>query len=128
MNKSSEEIDEMIKKALSQEEARFYEELDEQDLSAQFLGLYKGKLKWITLYATIMQLAMTVVMFYCIYQFFMVDTVKELVFWGFCGLFMGFSVSMIKVFHWMQMNKNSIVREIKRIELQMSVRGLESGI
>lgn len=121
MNKSNEEIDEIIKKALSQEEAQFYEDLDEQNLPEQLLGLYKGKLKWITLYATLMQLALTGLAAYCAYQFFTVETVKEMVTWGVSGLFLALSVSMIKLFHWMQMNKNSIVREIKRIELQISM-------
>ncbi|MCR9250698.1 MAG: hypothetical protein NXI20_09740 [bacterium] len=121
MNKSNEEIDEIIKKALSQEEAQFYEDLDEQNLPEQLLGLYKGKLKWITLYATLMQLALTGLAGYCAYQFFTVETVKEMVTWGVSGLFLALSVSMIKLFHWMQMNKNSIVREIKRIELQISM-------
>ena len=121
MNKSNEEIDLMIKEALSKEEAQFYEQLDEEPIQQQFLGLYKGRMKYWAMLTTFMQLVFTGLFFYCAYMFFTVETNKEMIIWGISGLYIALSICMIKLFHWMQMNKNSILREIKKIELHLSV-------
>ena len=47
MKNKTEEIDKLIKETLSQEEAKFYNELDEQGLLGSVNDLFKGKLKWI---------------------------------------------------------------------------------
>ncbi len=122
MKRKHDDIDEMIRQALSKEDARFYEELEEESLPEMWLGLYKGKMKWIRIYATFIQIALTICMFYCVYNFLNVDSTKEMILWGVGGLLLVHMVSMLKLYHWMQMDKNSIIREIKRIELQMSMR------
>ncbi len=121
MRKTNEDIDYIIKKALSEEDAQFYDKLDEQNLPEMWMSIYKGKMKWITIYATFIQIVLTVIAFYVGYQFFSVDTVKDMVFWGVIFLFLIHAVSMLKLYHWNQMDKNSIKREIKRLELQVSL-------
>ena len=57
---------------------------------------------------------------YCIVQFFEVETTKELLKWGFGSIMFVLGVSMLKVFTWMQMDKNALLREMKRLELQIA--------
>ena len=44
-----EDIDKLIKETLTQEEAKFYEELEEQNVFEMVGGLFQGKNKWIML-------------------------------------------------------------------------------
>ena len=57
---------------------------------------------------------------YAFIQFFNATETFELIKWTvaiFVGLMM---MSMLKLFSWMQMNKNALMREIKRLELLIS--------
>ena len=124
MKNNTEEIDQLIKDTLTQEEAKFYDSLDEQNLFGMFLGLFKGKNAWILVIMNIMIFVFLGLFVYSCIQFFNVETTDELIKWGFgCSLFM-FTVTILKVYAWMQMDKNAILREMKRLELQvMSLSG-----
>jgi len=120
MNNHTEEIDKLIKETLTQEEAKFYDELEEQNVFQMLGGLFQGKNRWIMFLMNIMTIVFFVAFIYCIVQFFNSETNKELLKWGFGGLIFLFGMSMLKVFAWMQMDKNAILRAIKRLELQVS--------
>ena len=47
MKTNMEDIDKLIKETLTQEEAKFYDELDEQNVLEMLGGLFKGKNSWI---------------------------------------------------------------------------------
>ena len=57
---------------------------------------------------------------YCLVQFFSVEATKDLLKWGLGGIVFLLGVSMLKIFAWMQMDKNALLREIKRLEIQIS--------
>jgi cytochrome c biogenesis protein CcdA len=120
MKNNIEDIDKLIKETLTKEEAKFYDELDEQNVLEMILGLFKGKNKWIMFVMNFMVLVFFGLFIYCTIQFFNTDVTNELIKWGIGGLVFLFGVSMLKVFAWMQMDKNAILREMKRLELQVS--------
>jgi len=120
MKTNMEDIDTLIKETLNQEEAKFYDELDEQNILQMVLGLFRGKNKWIMFLMNFMTLVFFVLFIYCVIQFFETDVQKEYIKWGIGSLVFLFGVSMLKVFAWMQMDKNALLREMKRLELQVS--------
>ena len=120
MKTHKEDIDKLIKETLTQEEAKFYDSLDEQNILQMILGLFKGKNKWIMFLMNVMTLVFFGLFIYCIVQFFETDVQKDYIKWGIGSLVFLFGVSMLKVFAWMQMDKNAILREMKRLELQIS--------
>ncbi len=120
MSKDFEKIDELIKEALTQEEAKFYDKLDEQGLFHKMKGVFMGKLGWLVAIMNIMHLLVFGVFVYCCIQFFEVEEVNMLIKWGFGCMACLVAMSMMKMFTWMQMDKNSIIRELKRLELQVS--------
>ena len=126
MSHSKEEIDEIIKSALTKEEASFYDELEEQSLLEMVLGTYQGKMKWpliISVFFILIIFALTV---YCLVQFLNVESTRDMIIWG-AGMFGGMmAVSFMKLFHWMEMNKNTILREMKRLEFQIGVLASKS--
>ena len=120
MKTNTDDIDKLIKETLTEEEAKFYDELDEQNVFQMVMGLFKGKNKWIMFMMNIMTLVFFGLFVYCTIQFFDTEVTNELIKWGIGGLVFLFGVSMLKVFAWMQMDKNALLREMKRLELQIS--------
>ncbi len=120
MKNNIKDIDQIIKETLTQEEAKFYNELDEQNVFEMVLGLFKGKNKWIMFVMNIMTLIFFGLFVYCTVQFFKTDITNEMLKWGIGSLVFMLGVSMLKIFAWMQMDKNAILREMKRLELQVS--------
>lgn len=120
MKTNMEDIDKLIKETLSQEEAKFYDELDEQNVIQMVFGIFSGKNKWVIILMNIMTLVFFGLFVYCTVNFFNTNETNELIKWGIGGLVFLIGVSMLKVFAWMQMDKNAILREMKRLELQVS--------
>lgn len=114
-----EDIDKLIKETLSKEEAKFYDELEEQNVFQMVGGLFEGKNKWIMFLMNIMTLVFFGLFIYCVVQFFESEETKELIKWATGSLIFLLGVSMLKVFAWMQMDKKALIREIKRLEIQI---------
>lgn len=121
--KTTNNIDELIKTALSDEEKRFYDQLEEQNLFEMVGDLFTGKLKWIMVLMNIVMVAFFVLLVYCVVQFLSTDDPATMIKWAAGGFLCLMAVTMLKLFAWMQINKNVLLREIKRLELQLSVIG-----
>ena len=120
MKNNIEDIDKLIKETLTEEESKFYDELEEQNVLQMVYGLFKGKNKWIMVMMNVMTLIFFGLFIYCLVQFFSVEATKDLLKWGLGGIVFLLGVSMLKIFAWMQMDKNALLREIKRLELIFS--------
>lgn len=120
MKTKMEDIDHLIKETLNEEEAKFYDSLEEQNVLGMIGGLFKGKNKWILILMNIMTLIFFGLFIYCTVHFFEATETNQLIKWGIGGLVFLIGLSMLKIFAWMQMDKNALLREIKRLELQVS--------
>ena len=120
MKTEIEKIDSIIKEALTQEESKFYNELEEQNIFQMLSGLFQGKMKWFIVVINIVSIVAFGLFTYCTIQFFNTEITNELIKWGISATFCMLIISMLKIFVWNQMDKNSIKRELKRIELQIS--------
>ena len=120
MKTNMEEIDELIKETLTEQEAKFYEELDEQNIFQMIFGVFRGKNSWINILMSIVQVIWFVLFIYCAIQFFNTDETNELIKWGIFGSLSLMASSMLKFYTWLQMDKKALIREIKRLELQVS--------
>ena len=120
MENKMKDIDQLIKETLTQEEAKFYDDLDEQNLLEMLGGLFNTKHRWLIILMNLVTVIAFGFLIYCVIQFLNTDNTNELIKWfagaSLCTLFMG----MTKLFAWMQMDKNAVLREIKRLELQVS--------
>lgn len=120
MNKKTEKIDELIKETLSKEEAAFYDDLEEHNLIGKIGEVYRGKLGWLAAIMNVVHLLMFMAFIYCIVRFFNTDSTNELIKWASAGFLSMIAMGMLKLFVWLQMDKNDILRELKRLELQIS--------
>ncbi|WP_406683976.1 hypothetical protein N1F78_14980 [Seonamhaeicola sp. MEBiC1930] len=120
MKNNMEDIDKLIKETLTQEEAKFYDELEEQNIFQMLGGLFRGKNSWLALIMNLMVAIAFGLMIYCIIQTFDADKTNDLILWISGVLLCFLYISMIKIYMWMQMHRNALTREIKRLELQVS--------
>lgn len=128
MKNNMEDIDILIKETLSKEEAAFYDSLEEQGLFDMVFGLFKGKNAWFLIVTNIMILLFLALFVYCCVHFIGAETTEGMIKWGWGSSVSLLGLSMLKVYAWMQMDKNAILREMKRLELQvMSLAGKVEG-
>ena len=119
MKDNMEEIDKLIKETLNKEEAKFYDNLDEQNVFQMFTGLFQGKNKWLIYVMNVMTIIFFVSFVYCLVMFFGTDQTNDLIKWGIGGIMFLMALCMLKLFAWLQMDKNALLRELKRLELQL---------
>lgn len=120
MKNNMEDIDKLIKETLTQEEAKFYDDLDEQGLLGMVKGVFKGKDSWLMLLINIFNAGVFGLLIYCIIQTMDVEKTNDLILWVGAVLVCLLVMCMIKIQFWMHMHKNALIRELKRLELQVS--------
>ncbi len=114
-------IDEKIRLALSKDDADLFDELaGEQSLFDQALQLLKGRNRWFNIMVMFITLVFLAIGAICIWQFSQAEETKTLLAWALGLIFSLTAVSMLKLWAWMEMEKNSTIREIKRLELQVA--------
>ncbi|GAA4810553.1 DUF6768 family protein [Litoribaculum gwangyangense] len=120
MKTNMEDIDKLIKETLTQEEAKFYDALDEQNLFQMLGGIFKGKNTWLAILMNIVNIVVFGFLIYCIIQSMNVEKTNDLILWVGAIILCFSAMSMIKIYMWMQIHRNALLREMKRLELQIS--------
>ncbi len=111
-------LDDDIRKALANGEASY--DLDrEEGVFRQMAGIFRGKMRWMAIVATIYSVVLPVLIVLAAIEFFQTDDTKWQIFYATGILLLAMLLLMVKLWGWMQMNRNSIQREIKRLELRM---------
>ena len=115
------DIDQQIREALRQEDAEMLEHYrGEPPLHQMLIETFRGRWRWLVALTFVMGVVAAVLLMVCAYHFFHAETTRAMIAWatGFvwCALF----ILMIKVWYWMELNRNSLTREIKRLELQVA--------
>ena len=111
-------LDDEIRKALANGEASY--DLDrEEGLFGQVAGIFRGKLRWIAIFAVIESIVFLVLIVLAAIEFFQADDTKWQIFYATSILLLAGMLLLVKLWSWMQMNRYVIQREIKRLELRM---------
>lgn len=116
-----EEIDQLITESLSKDEKEFYRNLEEPGLFQSWGGIYTGKFGRIALFMSFVHLIVAAIAVYCGYKVFTLEGTVEILQYASAMFIALMFASMIKLWHWMQMDKNSLLREMKRLEFQVAV-------
>ncbi|MBI4906190.1 MAG: hypothetical protein HY820_21325 [Acidobacteria bacterium] len=114
------ELDKAIRQSLSADDAELFDRLDaDQALQRQVLATFQGKLRWFNAVGWVAGLAMFTAACFFSWQFVQAVEVGEMLRWGAAAAVAFAGVLLIKVWFWLEMQKNAIVRELKRLELQV---------
>lgn len=113
-------LDRLIEDALNEEDRALFAKFGEQGLFAEFGDLFRGRLGFVNAASAAAQIALFAGALFAGREFLSADDVAAMLRWGalFGGLFLAMSV--IKLMHWMQIQANRVLREVKRVELQLA--------
>lgn len=115
------EIDQLITESLTREEAEFYDSLEEGGLFQKIGGLYSGKMRWMAIATAIVNTIALIVSVYCLYLIFTVPEATAIIRYTAVMIIAWSFGCMVKLWSWMQMDKNTIIREMKRLEFQVAI-------
>ena len=115
------DIDKMIRDALPAEDVELFESLGEkQGIREMVVDSFRGKTGWLVTVVFVTIPAFVVVAVVAAVQFFQVETVNEMIAWACAFMFCWIAIGMMKVWYWMELSKNTVIREVKRLELQIA--------
>jgi len=113
-------IDRAIREALSKEDAEFLARFEDKGPIDEVLGTFGGSWGAMNIFAAIITFGVFGVLVYCAWQAFAASDVRATMLWSAGAIWAAIAVAMLKMYFWMEMNKNVVLREVKRLELQMA--------
>ena len=113
------DIDREIAAALEEEDRVLAEGMEEIGMFSLFKTLFTGKSAWISVLSIIVGTILNILFFYAGWKFFTVEALDSKLLWGGGAWFLATMVAFMKVWFWLRMESNRVLREIKRIELQI---------
>jgi hypothetical protein len=116
-----ESIDERIQKALSSEDQAFLARMDADDsVYRDIAATFRGHTRWLNALAFVFAFVFLAIGAGCAWQFLTQSDWRSVQLWG-AGTILSFlALGLIKLWFWMEMQKVAIVREVKRVELQLA--------
>ncbi|CAN5531655.1 hypothetical protein BH09PLA1_BH09PLA1_32110 [soil metagenome] len=81
---------------------------------------FRGKSRWLSIISWVKMIFFILAAAACAIQFFRTDSTKALIGWA--SLFVVFSLGMsiLFVLYWLELNRNAVTRELKRLELRIA--------
>jgi protein-S-isoprenylcysteine O-methyltransferase Ste14 len=111
-------LDDDIRKALANGKTP-YDLEREEGVFRQMASLFQSKMRWMAIAATIESVVFVVLIVLAAIEFFKAADTKWQIFYATGILLLALLLLLVKLWGWMQMNRYSIQREIKRLELRM---------
>lgn len=116
------EMDELIDEALDAEERELLRALDEPGFFSQAFSVFRGPAGWMSIVMMIWQAAMFIAGVWAAWHFFeATDPVTQLR-WGLPAAILLIFAAMFKMALMPRMESNRLLRELKRLELQLAYR------
>jgi hypothetical protein len=93
---------------------------DEHSLVGMLWRVFTGKLRRWAAFGMLLTLAFVALTVWCGYGFFTATDTGDRVFRGMLALAALQAVSMLKLWFFMEMNRDSVIREVKRMEIALN--------
>ena len=115
------DVDNLIEEALGREESELLSRIGEEPgFFGMAFGLFSGRLGWVNILLMVVQGATFLAGAYAAWMFFEAgDPVTQLR-WGLPSAVLLILATMIKMAMWPNLHANRLMRELKRIELQLA--------
>lgn len=114
-------IDDQIRKALANEDAELYEQFNsEPSLFGKAIESFRTQDRLATIVCILGILACLGLLCFSLWRFMGAEDTKSQIGWGILFGFSMSGISMIKIWSWMEIQKNNVTREVKRLELQVA--------
>lgn len=121
-------IDDAIQQALTDEDREFLARFESEPGSvAQMASVFSGPLAWIYIAFFVAAVILAPFGLYCAFQFFNATELRPLFYWGFGVTTILIVLSVVRLVFFMQINTNRMLREMKRLELQLARLAAQEG-
>lgn len=115
------DIDDKIREALRKEDSELLEHYrGEPAIYEMLMETFRGRFRWVNAIAFTWSLLMLALVIVVAYRFFQAEDVRAMVAYATAFLMGLFWMGMMKVWFWLEIQRNSITREVKRLELQVA--------
>jgi hypothetical protein len=114
------ELDRKIEAALTAEDRALLARLGEQGVLGQWIGVYEGATRRVAVLATAVTFALFLAAVYCGWRFLAAVEALDAARWGAGTVLLTAMVGFLKLWFWLRMESNRVLREIKRLELQLA--------
>jgi hypothetical protein len=114
------EGDGKIRESLTPDEAELLGPPGEPPLWGQFTEMFRGRLGWVSVLVLVGTLAFAVFTVVTIVCFFRAEGEREMIAWA-GGFALGLiAISFGRLWFWLLLHRNAVLREVKRVELQVA--------
>ena len=115
------DIDQAIRQSLSAEDVELLDRLGaDQALHRQVLATFEGRLRWFNAAGWIAGVVLFGVACVLTWRFAQAQALEDMLRWGAASALAFAGIALIKVWFWLELQKNAIVREVKRLEVQVA--------
>ena len=115
------DLEKKIREALRKEDAELYKEFeDEPSVFEMLMETCRGRRRWLNMLGAFWTLVFVVLGVLAAVKFFGAVATRDIVMWAAACILCMSAVSMLKVWYFLEINKNAVTREIKRLELQIA--------
>ncbi len=113
--------DDQIRAALQEQIASAASEpADDATLREMIADSFRRRGRWIVIMAWIELCTFFALSVFCAWKFFHVTETRDLILWSVSFLLVALGTVMLKLWYWMLLNRNTVLREVKRLELQIA--------
>ncbi len=113
-------LDRLIEETLDAEDRAIFAQYGERGMFGEIAGLFSGKFGPWNILTAVIQLLLFAGALYAGRQFIAIDDLQEMIRWGALAGLLFMAMTAIKLMQWEQVHANRIIREIKRVELQLA--------
>ena len=115
------DLDDNIREALRREDAELLEHYQgDPPIHEMLIETFRGRHRWLNGLAFVFTFVALALAIFAAYEFFHVESTRAMIAYATAFLWFVAWIAMLKVWFWMEMQKNSITREVKRLELQVA--------
>ena len=115
------ELDKKIQEALRAEDAELFKDFaEEPSVFEMLMETCRGRHRWLNILGAFWTLVFLVLGVVAAVKFFSAEGTRDIVMWAAACIVCVSAVSMLKIWYFLEINKNALTREIKRLELQIA--------
>ena len=114
-------IDDSIRRALSPEDVQAYDILSrEMSPVGEAIGMFRTARKGFTWRVALFGALFVALGVYTVWHLLNAADIREMLGWSLLAIFVMFNLTLVKLWFWLEMHRNAMVREMKRLELQIA--------
>ncbi len=95
---------------------------DEPNLAEEALIAFRGRHRWLSTAALILSFALFGAAVWAGWHFYAAEAMREQLLWGALTMWAMLSIGFLKIWFWIEMQTNRVLRELKRVELMLATR------